>query len=291
MELHFTKMHGAGNDFILIDGVNQEIDLSPEAVVYLCDRHFGIGADGLIVVRPARDEGECFMDYSNADGSIAETCGNGLRCTAKYVMDRGLVEHCAGVLAIETRAGISYAAAVELDEEGKVTKLKADMGAPILKGPEVPTTLEPTLEQGYVVDVPLSTPLGEFEVTAVSMGNPHAVVFVDDPDEVDVELIGTAIGTAPEFPEGANVGFATVDGEVIRLRVWERGVGETLACGSGAAAAHVAALVSRRGKKKMTIEVPGGELEAEWAADVHIYLTGPAREVFEGTVPVPEGDE
>ncbi len=289
MKLAFTKAQGAGNDFIMIEDLKAELDLSPEAIELLCDRNFGIGADGLILVRPATlPEADCFMLYYNSDGTTAEMCGNGIRCFAKYVVDRSLVPHEDDKLAVETLAGLRPVECFR-GEDGLVESVKVDMGEPILDPEMVPTTLRGA-DGGRVLDVPLETLAGTFEVSVVSMGNPHCVIFVDDPDEVDVETIGSIIEIADEFPNHTNVEFASVEGNRIKLRVWERGVGETLACGTGACATMVAALLTGRAGREVVVELPGGELNILWGPDVHIHMTGPAREVFEGSVDVPDVD-
>lgn len=287
MRLEFTKAHGAGNDFIMIDDRSGDLDLAPEAVEFLCDRNFGVGADGLILVRPATSpDADCFMLYFNSDGTTAEMCGNGVRCFAKFVVDRGLVAGVTDTLRVETLAGIRPVTCL-MGDDGKVESVRVDMGAPILDAPSVPTTLRSN-DASAVLDVELTHATGTFAVSAVSMGNPHCIIFVDDPYEYDVETVGPALEVSPEFPNKTNVEFAAVEDDRIVLRVWERGCGETLACGTGACATAVAAALTGRTGREVTVELPGGDLHIEWGADDHVYMTGPANEVFEGSIEIEE---
>lgn len=287
-DLAFTKMHGLGNDFVVVQDLAEEWELSPAAIMLLCERHFGIGADGMLIVRNATvPRADYRMLYFNADGSQAEMCGNGVRCFAKYLVDRGMVEGDA--LTIETLGGLKHVDVVR-DYDGTMASATVDMGEPKLAPADIPTTLTGT----QVYECPVETEYGTFRVTAVSMGNPHAVIWVDDVDATPVETIGPAIENAPVFPEKTNVEFAemTGDGEDrIRLRVWERGVGETMACGTGACATAVAAVLGCRTERAVTVELPGGELFIRWDEDGHVYMTGPAAEVFTGMLHVPEDDE
>jgi diaminopimelate epimerase len=288
MDLRFTKMHGLGNDFVLIDDLDRTWDLDPDAVRLLCDRHFGIGGDGLILVRPATLEGaDFFMLYFNADGTTAEMCGNGVRCFAKWVVDRG---HVAGdTVRVQTLGGIKQVE-VERGADGLMTVASVDMGEPVLDPLAIPTTFD----GDRVLERPLATPLGTFEVTAVSMGNPHAVIWVDDLDDAPVESLGPVIERDPHFPAKTNVEFAQLVAEelgLVRLRVWERGVGETLACGTGACATAVAGALSGRTGRTVTVELPGGELSVTWAPDGHVHMTGIADEVFTGVFAIVDEDE
>jgi diaminopimelate epimerase len=282
VELTFTKMHGLGNDFVVMADLDDEIDFDPDAIAWLCDRHFGVGADGLILVKPATIEGaDLFMLYFNADGTTAEMCGNGARCFAKYAVEHGLV--VGDTLNVQTLGGLRP---VELavDADGLMEAATVDMGEPRLTPELIPTTLAAT-EADAVIGAELSTSAGNFEVTCVNMGNPHAIVWVDDVDDAPVETVGPAIETHPAFPSRTNVEFAQVteDG-IVRLRVWERGVGETLACGTGACATVVAASLAGLVDREAVVELPGGELVVRWAEDGHVYMTGPAEEVFTGTI-------
>jgi diaminopimelate epimerase len=287
VDLEFSKMHGLGNDFVVIEDLDEELDFAPEAIEWLCDRNFGIGADGLILVRPGTAGGDFFMAYYNADGHAAEMCGNGIRCLAKYVVDHDLVDEDRDEIVVDTLGG-PKTIQVTRDYEGLLYMATVDMGAPILDPASIPTTIDDDM----VVDCPIQTELGEFRVTTVSMGNPHAIIVVDDIDEAPVDTVGPLIETDPRFPKKTNVEFAQlVDEENVRLRVWERGVGETLACGTGACATLVAMNLLCLTGREAVVELPGGELAIRWAEDEHVYMTGPAEEVFQGVIVVPEDGE
>jgi diaminopimelate epimerase len=287
VELAFTKMNGLGNDFVFIEDLDESLDISPDAVQWFCDRHFGIGADGLIIVRPAiSDSASYYMHYLNADGSLAEMCGNGARCFAKYVVDHGLVSADATSLVIETLGGLKPVTFTR-ETDGSMASATVDMGVPALAPADIPTTIEGT----HIYDCPIDTPDGEVRITAVNMGNPHVVIWVDDVDTAPVETVGPFLERHVAFPKGTNVEFAQLlDDETIRLRVWERGVGETLACGTGACATMVAAVLSCRTGRDATIELPGGELFIRWHENEHVYMTGSAATTFVGTVMLPEDD-
>ena len=284
----FVKLHGAGNDFVFIEDLDDALEISPEQTIRLCDRHFGVGADGVIVVKPAQDPDNAgFMHYINSDGTLAQMCGNGVRCFAKYLVDFGIVEKNTPLLNVETRAGvktISYTT----DERGKLVQATVDMGAPILNPADVPTKLafNAMTEAGeaFVKDAELESPFGTFAFTCVSMGNPHAVTFVDNCDEVDVERIGAYFESCEAFPEKANIEFATVGEEGIRMRVYERGCGETLACGTGACATGVAAYLTGRSGRENDLVLLGGTLHISYASGGTVMMTGPAAESFRGTV-------
>ncbi|HEX9712771.1 MAG TPA: diaminopimelate epimerase [Actinomycetota bacterium] len=273
--MRFVKAHGAGNDFVLIEDLDGHIETTAEFVRAICDRHFGVGADGFIRIARA-DTADFFMDYWNADGAVAEMCGNGIRCVAKYVADRGITD--ADAITVDTRAGIKR---LELfrGAEGTVERVRVDMGAPIFERAQIPLAGDgDPLHQKVEA-------LGEtFEAACVSMGNPHCVLFVDDLDAVAFEQLGPAIETDPLFPAKTNVEFVQVlgDGEV-RMRVWERGVGETLACGTGACAVGVASAAREFTGRRVAVHLPGGTLDIEWT-DQTVFMTGPAVEVFEGTI-------
>ncbi len=292
MELNFVKMHGLGNDFIVIEDLASELDLSPEAVEWFCDRNFGIGADGLMLVRPAAtDDADFSWWFRNSDGSVAEMCGNGIRCFAKYLVDHGLIDAGRDSVRVETAMGV-YDIAVTRAYDGTMHLATVDMGEPILAPGDVPTLLRCDGEDNPVVGCTLETEMGEVAVTCVSMGNPHCVIFVDDVETAPVHELGPIIETHPAFPRKTNVEFAQIMGEgEIRLRVWERGCGETLACGTGACATTVATALNCRGGREATVELPGGELEIRWAEDGRVYMTGPAEEVFSGTMIIAEDDE
>ncbi len=291
VDLEFTKMHGLGNDFIVIDDRGGRLDLSPEAVEWLCDRNLGIGADGLILIREATSpDADYAWWFRNADGSVAEMCGNGIRCFAKFVVDHGLVGPQADVVRVETLLGV-YSDDVVRDEDGAMASATVDMGEPVLVPARIPTTLGCEDSEDPVVDCALETTQGTVRVTCVSMGNPHCVIFVDDVDDAPVHVIGPELETHPVFPKKTNVEFVQVlDDDRLRVRVWERGVGETLACGTGACAAMVAAALTCRGGREATVELPGGELTIRWDAGGHVFMTGPAREVFSGKLTIPEDE-
>lgn len=289
MELAFTKMNGIGNDFVFIEDLDEELDLDASAVAWLCDRHFGVGADGVILVRPASTpEADYYMHYVNADGSLAEMCGNGARCFAKYLVDHGLVDGACDSLTIETLGGLKPVRFTR-DADGTLLTATVDMGVPALVPADVPALIDGDI----AVDVPVETAAGVFSLTAVGMGNPHAVIWVDDVDEAPVETAGPVIEVDDRFPRHTNVEFAQlVDQNTIRLRVWERGCGETLACGTGACATLVAASLSCRTGRSATIELPGGELTIDWSdADDRVYMTGGATEVFRGVISIGDDEE
>lgn len=287
MQLTFTKMNGLGNDFIVIDDRDSTIDMTPDAVAWFCDRHFGIGGDGLILVRPAvNPDADYYMHYHNADGSLAEMCGNGARCFAKYVVDHGLVPGEATSLVIETFGGLKPVTFTR-DDDGRLVTATVDMGVPLFAPEQIPADFEGSL----IYDCPLDTPFGTFDLTAVNMGNPHVIIWVEDLDGAPVETVGPFIATHERFPHGTNVEFAQlIDPTTIRMRVWERGVGETLACGTGACAVLVAGTLSCRVGREATIELPGGELEIRWHENDHVYMTGSAAVSFIGTVELADDD-
>ena len=288
MRLTFTKMNGLGNDFVMIDDREEAIDMTPDAVAWFCDRHFGVGGDGLILVRPATTpEADYYMHYFNADGSLAEMCGNGARCFAKYVVDHGLIAEDATSLVIETLGGLKPVTFTR-DDDGQLHAATVDMGIPAFAPEDIPGDFEGT----QIYDCPIETPFGTFSITAVSMGNPHTIIWVDDVAEAPVDTVGPYIATHERFPQGTNVEFAQhVDDETIRMRVWERGVGETLACGTGACAVLVAGTLSCRVGRDATIELPGGDLMIRGHESGHVYMTGSAAVSFIGSVEVPDDQE
>lgn len=279
--MKFTKMHGAGNDYVYVDCFETAAPDDPAAIaIAVSDRHKGIGADGLILICPS-DVADARMRMFNADGSEAEMCGNGVRCVAKYIYDHDICRK--DTVAIETGAGTL---SIELlAKDGKVEQAKVDMGEPILVPDQIPTTLSGSGEDSTVVDVPLEIDGRKFEVTCVSMGNPHCVIFVDEATDELVHQVGPLIEADPRFPARVNVEFVELvsTGEV-KQRTWERGSGETLACGTGASAVCVAGVLSGRTDRKITNHLLGGTLTLEWDAGTnHVFKTGPAVEVFQGS--------
>lgn len=287
MELTFTKMNGLGNDFVMIEDLDSTLDLAPEAVQWFCDRRFGIGADGLILIRPALSPGaDYYMHYFNADGSLAEMCGNGARCFAKYVVDHDLVAPDESRLVIDTLGGLRPVSFTR-EPDGSLAEATVDMGPPQFAPTEIPSTFE----GDRVDDRGIETPWGEVTVTALGMGNPHVVLWVDDVETAPVRAVGPFLERHERFPNGTNVEFVQViDAGTVRVRVWERGVGETLACGTGACAATVACALGGRTGRNVTVELPGGDLAIEWADDGHVYMTGSAAISFTGAVDLAEDD-
>jgi diaminopimelate epimerase len=275
--LAFHKLHGTANDFVYVDARTGLPDDPPTLARHLCDRHRGIGADGLILLQRSA-HADCRMEIFNADGSRAEMCGNGIRGFAKYVLDHGLV--AAEPLRIETDAGVKSVLVERAG--GRVASVTVDMGRPEWDGRRIPVNAD-----GPVVDHPLEVAGTTYRVTCVSMGNPHCVVFVDDPAALDLAAIGPAFERHPCFPRRVNTEFTHVaTPDRLEMRVWERGSGETQACGTGACAAAVAAARTGRAARGVTVALRGGDLRIEWGDDDHVRMTGPAVEVFEGSVEV-----
>jgi diaminopimelate epimerase len=281
--LAFSKYQGTGNDFVMILDLDDERPIEPGEVAALCDRRTGVGADGVIrLVRPADGSASLFMDYANADGSVAEMCGNGIRCVGVLAHERGLVDDLT--FDVATRAGVKRLE-LEVDEGGAARAVTVGMGPAAftlasipMRGPAWETFLGQPFEIG---------PEMTLTASAVSMGNPHLVLFVDeDPGRYHVGHIGPALERHDRFPEGTNVEFARVDGDRIDVRVWERGSGETRACGSGACAVAVAANEAGLAPARVTIRFPGGDVEVERREDGEVRLSGPAAHVFDGTVDV-----
>jgi diaminopimelate epimerase len=289
MRIRFTKMQGAGNDFVVLDETRGRLNLTREQYKYLADRHFGVGADQILSVRPAPAPG---LDFEyvihNADGGEVEQCGNGARCFVRYVRDRGLTDKDA--IRVHTRAGVIEP---RLNADGRVT---VDMGPPVFEAPAIPfddAGLRPHAEGGWhlwhlAMDTHAES--GFVAVAVLSMGNPHAVQLVDDVDKAPVHQLGPRIEHHPRFPNRVNAGFLQlVDRSRVRLRVWERGAGETLACGTGACAAVVAGIRLGRLDHRVDVETRGGVLTIEWAGGTApVLMTGPAVSVFEGEIEIPE---
>jgi diaminopimelate epimerase len=275
----FVKLQGIGNDYIYINAIDHSIQDPSALAIQMSDRHFGIGSDGIILILPST-LADFRMQMFNSDGSEAEMCGNGIRCFAKYVYDRGLIQKRE--FNVETGAGIKTLLLSVLD--GKVTEVKVDMGSPVLERSEIPMKGP----AGNVINEALTLKDGTvIHLTAVSVGNPHAVIFVDDTRSFPVNIYGPEIENHPLFPRRTNVEFVTVcsKNEVIQ-RTWERGAGETLACGTGASAVCVAGFLTGRTNRIITSHLLGGDLTLEWSEDSnHVFKTGPAVEVFSGEWP------
>ncbi|MDR2383592.1 MAG: diaminopimelate epimerase [Prevotellaceae bacterium] len=271
----FVKMHGTGNDYVYIDCFEQNVDNPQELAIEVSDRHKGIGSDGLILVMPSLIC-DFRMRMFNSDGSEAQMCGNGSRCVGKFVYDKGYTNKKK--ITLETLAGIKTLELFPVD--GKVEKVKVDMDAPILNARKIPVIWTGSQLINEVVDFEPE----KYALTAVSMGNPHAVIFTEDVDNLDLETIGRKIENHPMFPERVNVEFVEILSPThAKMRVWERGSGETLACGTGACAVGVAGVLNNRLERKSTISLLGGDLDIEWNENNnHVYLTGEAVTVFEG---------
>jgi len=273
--MKFTKMHGIGNDYIYVNTFDEAV-ADPSALAVAMSRpHFGVGADGLVLIG-ASDTADFDMRMFNADGSEGEMCGNAVRCIAKYVYERGLTQKTR--LTLATKAGIKT---LELQiDAGQVTQVRVDMGEPLL----APAAIPVDLPGERVIDQPITVGGQAWRMSCVSMGNPHAVIFVDDPATFDVHGIGRQIEHHPLFPRRTNVEFVRVHSrEQLEMRVWERGSGETLACGTGAAAIVVAAVLNGLTERSVRVKLLGGELHVHWdEADNHIYQSGPASFVFDG---------
>lgn len=281
--MKFTKMHGCGNDYIYVDGAKEKIaeDKKPDLVRRLSDRHFGIGGDGVIFINPS-DEADFEMEMYNMDGTRAEMCGNGIRCVAKYVYDKGLTDKTS--ISIVSCGKIKY---LDLNvSDGKVDSVKVNMGAPVLRAADIPVIADTEDEEVIGKRIEVGTQV--YEMTCVSMGNPHAVVFMEDIAGLDIEKIGPLFENHVRFPNRTNTEFVKViDKNTVEMRVWERGTGETLACGTGACATVAACVLNGLTNDTVTVKLLGGSLKIQWdrQADL-IYMTGPAATVFEGETEV-----
>jgi len=278
--MQFTKMHGAGNDYVYIDGFKEQVTQPSQLAIAVSDRHFGIGSDGLILILPS-DKADLRMQMFNADGSEAEMCGNGIRCVSKYAWDHGLVDQLE--ISIETGSGV-LPVQMFCDNNKRVEKVRVNMGQPRLRRGDLPMTGDPDAE---ALEITIEVGKQIFKAWCISMGNPHCVIFVEDCESFPVTEVGPLIENHPLFPRRTNVEFVSIiSGNELRQRTWERGAGETLACGTGASAVAVAAVLSGRTGRQIKNRLSGGLLELEWAEDNCIYLTGPAAEVFTGDFPV-----
>ena len=289
MKFKFTKMQGCGNDYIYVNGFTEKIpqEEKPELVRHISDRHFGIGGDGVIFINPSL-EADFEMEMYNADGSRAEMCGNGIRCVAKYVYDKGLTDKTD--ISVISCGQIKY---LQLFlKEGRVDTVRVNMGAPELRPERIPVTVAEAgtpLEQERIVNAPIIVQGKEYKMTCVSMGNPHAVIFLEDVTNLEIEQIGPYFENHERFPKRINTEFVKVlDKKTVQMRVWERGTGETLACGTGCCATVVACILNGLTDEKVTVKLLGGEIEIEWDREANlVYMTGPAVTVFEGEYDVP----
>lgn len=277
--MRFTKMHGLGNDYIYINAFEEEIENPEELSLKISDRHFGIGSDGIVLIMPSKTS-DFRMRMFNSDGSEAEMCGNASRCVAKYVYDFGLTNK--EEITLETLAGVKILK-MQLND-GKVDKVTVNMGQPIIKAKDIPVIHS----KEEVIDEALNIEGKEYRITCVSMGNPHCITYVDEVASFNLEEVGPKIENHEMFPKRINAEFAEiVDRKNINMRVWERGSGETLACGTGACATLVASVLNDYTDRKATLHLLGGDLEIEWnEGDNNVYMTGPATTVFQGEIEI-----
>ena len=273
--MKFTKMQGIGNDYVYVNCFEEKVEDPAALAKFVSDRHFGIGSDGLILIKPSKNA-DFTMDMYNADGSQGEMCGNGIRCVAKYVYDYGLTDKT--FISVETASGIKY---LDLTvEDGKVVLVRVDMGEPELIAEKIPVIAD----SEKVIDAPIEIDGTTYHMTCVSMGNPHAVVYVDDVDNLPIEEIGPKFESHERFPRRVNTEFVKVlDRHTVQMRVWERGSAETLACGTGACAVAVSCILNGLTEDEVTVKLLGGDLEIQWDQEKNtVYMTGPATVVFDG---------
>ena len=277
--LNFTKMTGLGNDYIYINCMENNLKNIPELAKKLSDRHFGIGADGLILIdKTDNNKADFKMRIFNSDGSEAEMCGNGIRCAAKFIHDNEMCD--SDKISIETLAGVKKVKLLE-GISGMYNEAIVDMGEPVFQDKNIPYDIY----EAFNKDLDLDVNGNKMRFTVVSMGNPHAITFVENLDDIDIEKVGTCVENNPIFPNRTNVEFVQIlDKNNIKVRVWERGVGETFACGTGACAAMVASGLNGYTDESVTVNLPGGELKVEWGKDNHIYMQGPATTVYQGSL-------
>lgn len=275
MKFKFSKWQGLGNDFVIVNGMEEKIENYSLMAIEVCDRHFGIGADGLVVILPSQIA-DFEMRIFNSDGSEAEMCGNVTRCIARYVYEYGLTDKTK--ITLETKAGIIKPELLFVD--GQLSTIRVDMGEPRLKRRDIPMSGN---ENEQAINQLLAVGGSEYYITCLSMGNPHCIIFVDDVTDVDLSAIGPRIETHSVFPKKTNVEFVQViDKQTLRMRVWERGAGITMACGTGACGTLVAAVLNGKSDRSAVVKLDGGELFIEWGLDNHVYMSGPAVEVFRG---------
>ena len=276
--MKFTKMQGAGNDYVYINGFTEHVEDKVTFVKQISDRHFGVGSDGAIFINPS-ETADFEMEMYNADGSRSEMCGNGIRCVGKYVYDHGLTDKKE--ITVESFGRIKYLTLYP-GRDGKIESVRVNMGAPVLKGSEIPVRID----KDTVIGEPITVNGTEYRMTCVSMGNPHAVVFIDDTDNLDIESVGPVFENHELFPNRTNTEFVQViDKSHVKMRVWERGTGETLACGTGCCATTVACILNGLTGDEVTVKVLGGEIIVKWDRENNlIYMTGPAVTTFEGEI-------
>lgn len=275
--MKFTKMHGIGNDYVYVNCFKETVEHPSEMAIKVSDRHFGIGSDGLILIKPS-EVADGKMEMYNADGSQGAMCGNGIRCVAKYMYDYGITDKTS--ISVETKSGIKY---LDLTiKDGKVDTVKVNMGTPILKAVDIPVRSE----KGQVIDEPVMVDGKEWKITCVSMGNPHDITYIDDVKNLEIEKIGPKFENHEIFPDRVNTEFVRViDRNTVEMRVWERGSGETLACGTGACAVAVSSILNGLTEEEVTVKLLGGDLKIFWdRTENKVYMTGSATTVFDGEI-------
>ena len=275
--MKFTKMHGIGNDYVYVNCFKETVENPSEVAIKVSDRHFGIGSDGLILIKPS-EVADGKMEMYNADGSQGAMCGNGIRCVAKYMYDYGITDKTS--ISVETKSGIKY---LDLTlKNGKVDTVKVNMGAPILKASEIPVISE----KEQVISEPVTIDGKEWEITCVSMGNPHAITYIDDVKHLEIEKIGPKFENHAIFPDRVNTEFVhVIDRNTVEMRVWERGSGETYACGTGACAVAVSSILNGLTEEEVTVKLLGGDLKIFWNREENrVYMTGSATKVFDGEI-------
>ena len=275
--MKFTKMHGIGNDYVYVNCFKETVEHPSEVAIKVSDRHFGIGSDGLILIKPS-EVADGKMEMYNADGSQGAMCGNGIRCVAKYMYDYGITDKTS--ISVETKSGIKY---LDLTiKDGKVDTVKVNMGTPILKAVDIPVRSE----KEQVIDEPVMVDGKEWKITCVSMGNPHAITYIDDMKNLEIEKIGPKFENHEIFPDRVNTEFVhVIDRNTVEMRVWERGSGETLACGTGACAVAVSSILNGLTEEEVTVKLLGGDLKIFWdRTENKVYMTGSATTVFDGEI-------
>ena len=275
--MKFTKMHGIGNDYVYVNCLKENVENPSEVAIKISDRHFGIGSDGLILIKTS-DVADGKMEMYNADGSQGAMCGNGIRCVAKYMYDYGITDKTS--ISVETKSGIKY---LDLTlKNGKVDTVKVNMGAPILKASEIPVISE----KEQVISEPVTIDGKEWKITCVSMGNPHAITYIDDVKHLEIEKIGPKFENHEIFPDRVNTEFVhVIDRNTVEMRVWERGSGETYACGTGACAVAVSSILNGLTEEEVTVKLLGGDLKIFWNREENrVYMTGSATKVFDGEI-------